>query len=293
MMGGVISVSGKKGRGSVFTVTLRNVRKAEGSYVPEKKDDISADSVYIFSQAAILIADDITENRILLTDYLEDYGFEFIEAEDGRQAVNLARDRHPDLILMDMKMPVMDGREAAEKLKSDDDTKDIPIIAVTATAMKDAEEEISGLCDGYSKKPVKKADVIAELTRFLKHTEKKAVSEGFEPTHSEEKSESPPYKLDAETMKRVPEFINMLESEFMPRWEEINDMLIMDEAQEFADDLTHIGREYGLPPLKDYGCRFAGCVQAYDTVGVKMYLAEFPKIIERLRRLGDRGLNNK
>jgi len=59
----------------------------------------------------------------------------------------------------------------------------------------------------------------------------------------------------------------------MFRWEEICDILIMDDANEFADDLIHAGQEYGFPPLTDYGDRLADCVQVYDTVGVKTNLA--------------------
>ncbi len=169
MMGGVISVSGEKGQGSIFTVTLKNVQKTEAVDAPGINIDPSVDSV-IFDKAVILIADDIKDSRLVLINCLEDYGFGFIEAQDGRQAIDLARDRHPDLILMDMKMPVTDGREATRIIKAHDATKDIPIIAVTAEAMKDAEKEIRALCDGYLRKPIKKADLIAELIRFLKHT---------------------------------------------------------------------------------------------------------------------------
>jgi two-component system sensor histidine kinase EvgS len=115
------------------------------------------------------------ENRMLLRTLLEDYQFRLIEAENGRMAVELAKNHYPDLILMDMKMPVTDGYEATKILKTGDDTKEIPIIAVTAAAMKDDEKEINALCDGYLRKPVGKDELIAVLTRFLKHSVKKRV----------------------------------------------------------------------------------------------------------------------
>ncbi len=125
--------------------------------------------------------------------------------------------------------------------------------------------------------------LVAELAKFLKYSVKKTVSEDFEQTLPEGKSEPAPYTPDAETMKKIPELLQILETEFKPRWEEINDMLIMDEAQEFADDLAQTGREYDLQPLTDYGDRFSDCVQAYDTVGVKTHLAEFPKILKLVK----------
>jgi len=205
----------------------------------------------------------------------------FIEAEDGRRAVDMARDHHPDLILMDMKMPVMGGREATEILRVGDDTKDIPIIAVTASAMKDAEEEISALCDGYLKKPVKKAELIAELTRFLKHSAAKPVPGDTEQAQSEEESESAPHTPDPETLKRLPELIRILETEFMPRWEEISDMLIMDDVRQFAADLEHAASEYGLRLITDFCGNLHENIENYDVVGVKNRLAEFPGIIEQ------------
>jgi len=277
MMGGTISVSGKKGRGSIFTVTLKNVRKTETADVPEKEIDISADSV-IFNKSVILIVDDIRVNRILLCEYLKDRNLGIIEAEDGQQAVALAGDRHPDMILMDIKMPGMDGREATEIIKAGDDTKDIPVIAVTASAMRDAEEDISSLCNGYLRKPVKKADLIAEMTRFLKYSIKKTV-----PGQSEERSEPAPYKPDPETLKKLPELIQMLETEFMPYWEEISNMLIMDDVKQFANDMNRIGKEYRVPPLTEYGDQLAGHVKIYNVMGVKKTISEFPKLFEYLR----------
>jgi PAS domain S-box-containing protein len=166
MMGGVISVSAEKGKGSIFTVTLKNVRKAESGNTIEMTSEISDDSI-VFGKATILIADDIMVNRILLRARLENYGFEFIEAENGREAIKLAREHHPDIILMDMKMPVMGGREATQNIKACEETRAIPIVAVTAAAMKEDEKEIKSLCDGYLTKPVKQEELIAELARFL------------------------------------------------------------------------------------------------------------------------------
>ena len=282
MMGGVISVSGEKGEGSIFTVTLKDVRKVESNDAPEKKGDISSDSASIesFDKAVILIADDITDNRVLLSDYLNDYGFEIIEAENGQEACKLAKLLRPTLILMDMKMPVMDGREATQNIKAFEQTRAIPIIAVTAAAMKDDEKEISFLCDGYLRKPVKKDELIAVLARFLKHSVKKSVSGDSGLSQSQVENEPAPYKPDAQTIQKIPELIQIMESEFMPRWEEISDVLFMDEVEQFADDLNRVGREYGFTPLTEYGERLAGCAKIFDIKGMEKNMAEFQSLID-------------
>ena len=103
----------------------------------------------------ILIVEDDAKSRKLVRDLLQVIGYETIEAVDGKQGIHMARDKQPDLILMDIQMPVMDGIEAAKILKADEKTKTIPVVAMTAYAMKEDEEKIrqSGF-DGYFTKPI-------------------------------------------------------------------------------------------------------------------------------------------
>ncbi len=282
MMGGVISVSGEKGQGSTFTVTLKNVRKTGVADTPGIKTDISVDSI-IFDKAVILIVDDIKPNLMLLIGLLQDYGFEFIMAENGTEACDLARRRRPDLILMDMKMPVMNGYEATKILKAGDYTKAIPIIAVTAAAMKDTEKEISALCDGYLKKPIKETDLVHELARFLKHTFEEPSSENTKMLTKDVdicSQETFTPKIHA----RVPEMIHILETSFLPKWEEINGMVIMDDVKQFATELKSVAREYRVQPLITYGDNLYRSVQSYDVVEVKKLLKGFPKLVERYKK---------
>jgi len=283
MMSGTISVSSEAGQGSTFTVVLKNVHITENGSDSARTDSISADSI-IFAPATILIADDIMANRMLLSGYLlKDCNLDFIEAENGRQAVDLVRDCHPDLILMDMKMPVMDGYKATRIIKAADDTKDIPIIAVTAAAMKTDEKKINALCDGYLRKPVIKDGLITELTRFLKYSVKKTVDGNIEQMLSEAISAPAPFQPDAATKQKIPQLIRIMESEYIPRQEEITTMMVMDEVKQFADDLNGIGREYGITPFTEFGDRLADYVIMYDIDGVKKELAVFPKLIERIK----------
>ena len=114
----------------------------------------------------ILIVDDEPRNLKLFRDLLQRIGYETIEATDGEQGVELARARNPDLILMDIMMPKMDGIEATRILKADTATKNIPIIALTSYAMKgDRERTLEAGCDGYIAKPVD----IQELLKAVEH----------------------------------------------------------------------------------------------------------------------------
>lgn len=116
----------------------------------------------------VLIVDDQEKNRKLLKVLLQKSGYETIEAENGKEGIELALNIKPDLILMDIKMPVMDGITATKMLKSDNTTSKIPVIIVTSSAMKGDEEHIMSetRCDYYITKPVDIKELPALVKRF-------------------------------------------------------------------------------------------------------------------------------
>ncbi|MGB0631353.1 MAG: response regulator [Alphaproteobacteria bacterium] len=106
-------------------------------------------------QKKILIVEDNELNIKLFHDLLEVHGYATLQTKDGREALDLAREHRPDLILMDIQLPEVSGLEVTKWIKADDDLKDIPVIAVTAFAMKGDEEKIrSGGCEAYIAKPI-------------------------------------------------------------------------------------------------------------------------------------------
>jgi two-component system, cell cycle response regulator DivK len=115
----------------------------------------------------ILIVEDVELSRDLLVQMLEG-DYTIITADDGAAAVELAQREHPDLILMDLSMPVVDGWEATRRLKADPELADIPIIALTAHAMRGDEERAraSG-CDDYLSKPIDEDELLAKLKNLL------------------------------------------------------------------------------------------------------------------------------
>ncbi len=116
----------------------------------------------------ILIVEDEPKNLKLLRDLLQVSGYTTIEATDGKQGVELAQSKKPDLILMGVQMPVMDGLEATRILKADTATRNIPILALTSYAMKGDEERIlEAGCDGYLAKPIDIKELLKEVTEYL------------------------------------------------------------------------------------------------------------------------------
>lgn len=105
--------------------------------------------------ATLLLAEDNDLNRDVIARRLSRRGFEVIEAIDGGEALEMTRSERPDALLLDLSMPVIDGWEVATRLKGDEATADIPIIAVTAHAVKgEREKALEAGCDGYFAKPV-------------------------------------------------------------------------------------------------------------------------------------------
>ncbi len=116
----------------------------------------------------ILIVEDEPKNLTLLRDLLQVSGYKTIETYDGEQGVELARAKKPDLILMDVQMPKMDGLEATRILKADATTSNIPVLALTSYAMKgDKERILEAGCDGYIAKPIDIKEFLKLVTEYL------------------------------------------------------------------------------------------------------------------------------
>ena len=116
----------------------------------------------------ILVVEDQEDLRGILSDLLAGSGYEMLEAADGQAGVDKAKTEKPDLILMDIQMPVMDGYEATRQIKTDPDLKSIPIVAVSSFAMKGDEEKAraSG-CDHYITKPYSPTQLLKTVRSLL------------------------------------------------------------------------------------------------------------------------------
>jgi len=116
----------------------------------------------------VLIVEDNELNMKLFHDLLEAHGYDTLQTKDGMEALKIARAHRPDLILMDIQLPEVAGLEVTKWIKEDDELRSIPIIAVTAFAMKGDEEKIrEGGCEAYIAKPISVANFLETVERFL------------------------------------------------------------------------------------------------------------------------------
>lgn len=116
----------------------------------------------------VLIVEDNELNMKLFHDLLDAHGFQTLQTRDGMDALAIAREHHPDLILMDIQLPEVSGLEVTKWIKEDDELSSIPVVAVTAFAMKGDEEKIrDGGCEAYIAKPISVTKFLETVRRFI------------------------------------------------------------------------------------------------------------------------------
>ncbi|MCP4151445.1 MAG: response regulator, partial [bacterium] len=286
LMNGELSVTSEVGKGSTFFVKLKDVRVVSADEAGDHREESRQDSA-IFEKAVILIADDVRYNRELLKGYLADYDFTFIEADNGKKAVQLAQQHLPRLILMDLKMPEMSGYEALKFLHSHEETKEIPVIIITASAMKEEENAIKDPgCSGYLKKPISRKELMSQLLTFLPHTMEESVSAALSP--QPEPDLFTVIKLPGESIKKLPEILVLLEDELTPTWERISRGCILNEIDDFAGSIRELGENYNLEILINWSKLLLKRLESFDIDIISNFLESFPALIAELKKIKEK-----
>ncbi|NQZ58295.1 MAG: response regulator [Lentisphaeraceae bacterium] len=268
MMQGDITLQSTVGKGSTFTITLPNIEVPVGQNLNQK---VNCQAFKInFEPSKILVVDDIGFNRELLRGFLEDFSFEICEAENGQDLLDKLPGFDADLILLDMKMPIMDGYEVSRRLYNHKKYKNIPIIAVTASALKVDEEVIRNYCNGYLRKPLKRSELIEELVNFLKH-------EFCE--HEESVVES--HTLNQHDLKKL---LNQCEDKITPL---INQLIAnpgsIENMQTIITSLESTCEEYKEDNVLQWCTDFTDAANNFDLKKVSEALALWPTVNEKLR----------
>jgi two-component system, cell cycle response regulator DivK len=142
----------------------RRPRERKGAPQADQHGGPKADG----SGPLVLIVDDFEDNRAMYVQFLTFEGFRVAEAENGAEALEQARNLHPDLIVMDLSLPVMDGWEATRRLKSDARTRRIPVLALTGHALGGHSQRAKEAgCDAYLTKPCLPEDLVVEIRKMI------------------------------------------------------------------------------------------------------------------------------
>lgn len=278
MMGGTITVESTEGEGSTFTVIFPNV--LIGSLEPDTTISTEVSNIE-FDAATVLIVDDSDANRELVKEYLAPWNLSLLEAENGVIAVEQARLHKPDAIIMDMKMPEMDGYTATRLLVADETTSAIPIIALTASVMiGDRERAIELGCRAFLSKPVSRTELLQALAQFLPHIIIKRNNGDFIGEFSA--------VLEDELLWQSPsgaELLRILETTYLQQWEGINVVIVPEEIQSFAGELKGLAERYGSAQLKEYAETLEQQAIVMQFVLLEKTLNAYPQLLQKFHSL--------
>ncbi|MAF10463.1 hypothetical protein CMK11_08425 [Candidatus Poribacteria bacterium] len=275
MMPGTIHVTSEAGQGSVFHVRLPGVAADEGLQGDDDTAPVDVDLVR-FAYATVLVVDDVDVNRELVKGYLAGYDLAFIEGGDGVEAVEKTRESRPDVVLLDMKMPRMNGIEATEALKADPDVSAIPIVAITASAMEAEREQMEALVDGYLTKPVGKVDLVTELMRFLPHE----LSTPAETAPEQDAAATGELAIDlspAQAAELLPDLRELVET-----CDDLSTTLSMDEITEAGEKVQALGEGSGVTALVAWGDELAAKASLFDIDALGPLLSDFAGIVAQI-----------
>ena len=271
MMGGTLSLSSQLEKGSSFTIKLTGVDIADVSAnLKDNEEEPSAQNSITFSPASILVVDDVEDNRELLLANFADSKLQISIAKNGLEALNLAKQQTFDLILMDIRMPIMGGYEAAEKIKQFSST---PIIALTASVMVDQFEHLkSEHFDGFLRKPVLKKDLIKTLSRFL----------AFEYLHVEDKHEGI-IQFSNEEYKILAIVIDKLE-QLASQYTDLSEHNNLSDISLFAEKIKAITDRYPLKVVEKYAQQLMTHAANFDIPAIKRSLNSYPDLLAALKK---------
>jgi CheY-like chemotaxis protein len=278
MMHGAITVQSEPGQGSTFRFTFPQVTITELA----ESDAIATDGQGDFNQfapATILAADDVALNRALVAGYFEGTAHRLITATNGLEALEQAAKHRPDVILMDMRMPELDGHATTQRLKANAALKDIPIIAVTASSFREEEAKARRICDGFIRKPFNRAELIAELKRFL--TPLTQLATETKPATVVAPA-AVPAPISANALARRPEILAKLREQEQLVWPKLVRTLPMAKVEEFARRLKEWAQEGEWVALKDYAETLEQQAQEFDLDKLPKPFQKFPEICRAL-----------
>ena len=268
MMNGEIRVESKEGEGATFFLVIHNI--SISSIVVDKEIEKARIS-YQFKPATILLVDDIKNNRELVQQNFKNTQITVLTAHNGKVATEIAQTQEIDLVLMDIRMPIMDGYEAAEIIK--EMHPQLPIIALTASVMEDEFERVkSKNFSGYLRKPVLKANLFEEISKHLAYE--------IETVNT---AESKVVELSSRTKSHLEIILNTLDKELTNTFHKIQKSNNMTEAKHFAVSLLELSKQYEITHLEEYAESLLLAIEIFDIMGMKKLLGEYEQNIALLK----------
>ena len=265
LMNGSIVVESELNKGTKFVIEFMDIKTEKKSDYGNIRSQYSG--VITFDKAKVLIVDDIESNRVLLKEICEDHGFEIYEAENGEESIEKAKLYVPDIILMDIRMPVMDGYEAITHLKKDQNLKRIPVVAVTASVMSRESDKLKEYkFDGYLRKPILRKEIVNKFREFIHYT-------------IDENEETKITIIDDELVEGE-NFLTELNGTLHEQYKNSVEKHNLDDIMQFAKDLYKLAEHHHSSSVMSFSKEMEIAVKNFDISTIKNLLAKYEGMIK-------------
>ncbi|MCG8412251.1 MAG: PAS domain S-box protein [Bacteroidales bacterium] len=273
LMDGDIFVQSKINKGSKFTIHIPNLKTTQKDTLIQKNNLKDINNIK-FDPSTIIIVDDIENNRKYLTAALNKLGFKVYSCENGEIAFGLIQQIKPDLIISDIRMPVMDGFELLKQVRKFKKYDSIPIIAISAsvTSNKRVKIKMSGF-DGFLSKPILLMELVKLLTQFLPFTKKQTKEQKcFDELNLSEKAQ-----------ELLPITISQLDNDYRNQWDNFRVRQPIEHVQLFGENLLKLAQETENEILSEYANTIINSINNFDVDTMLKTLEKYEDLIYTLK----------
>lgn len=259
LMGGRLSVQSEVGVGSQFSMSFRYLNYQDEAAIENAESEYQE---YDFNAAKILLVEDTFSSREIIKAMLESMNCEVVEAENGAVALQILTYFKPDVILMDIMMPVKDGYVTSKEVRENNRTSSIPIIAVTAVALNQQDTNKVMHCDDYIRKPVSRQRLKESLAAFLPFTIKNQLAQD---------SDAVPEVMQTEELSR----------RYASQYKQISTLMSIDDIRDFCTSLKAYADKYNEIHLSTYCNRLLKHLNAFDLDKINESFLQLKPLFEK------------
>jgi two-component system sensor histidine kinase EvgS len=220
----------------------------------------------------VMVVDDVQDNRALVKACFAGTAVNVVEAIHGQDAIEQLHAAQVDLVLMDLRMPVMNGYEAVEIIRRDEACRDLPIVALTASVLGNDLQKIENFgFNGYIQKPVEKKRLLQEVARFIPC---RSVVAG---------ADSLPERVWIDSAVTREAILARMENDLLEEWKNVRDKGDVQLIQKFSDNLAKLATEHGFAYLRRYAEKLSLSVDSFDLSEIYDLMLQYPDLIQIIK----------
>jgi len=278
LMGGSLAVESTVGQGTAFHLRFANVPVSGRLPVGDHAEPGGAVDFNDFAPATLLVVDDNRTNRALMAGIFEKTHHQVQFANNGRDALECLEKARPDVVLLDIRMPVMDGRTALAEIRKQASLVSLPVIAVTASSKAGEERELQNQFSGYIRKPFSRQTLFLALAQFLQRA---SPGNGLESRDLGQILEGIPIPSPDQAAEWQ-ELALELRRQEATQWPPLRDSLAVNATRTFAHNLFTLGQAAHCAPLTTYAAALTTFADGYAIGQMERHLAAFPKLVDSI-----------